>query len=64
MSDEFRDLRACIYTNEAELKRFRQVVVNVVLATGKQAPSWCFEWRFVSFNIALIQLIGLSFRHL
>lgn len=33
MSDNFRDLRACIYSDEQELKRFRQVVVNIVLAT-------------------------------
>ncbi|CAB9500129.1 Receptor-type guanylate cyclase gcy [Seminavis robusta] len=33
MSDEYQDLRACIYSNEAEMKRFRQVVVNTVLAT-------------------------------
>lgn len=33
MSDEFKDLRACIYSNQQELKRFRQVVVNTVLAT-------------------------------
>ena len=33
MRSEFEDLRACIYANNAELKRFRQVVVNSVLAT-------------------------------
>ena len=33
MEDCFADLRACIYTNEEELKRFRSLVVNAVLAT-------------------------------
>jgi hypothetical protein len=29
----YRDLRACIYTYEEELTRFRAIVVNLVLAT-------------------------------
>ena len=29
----FADLRACIYTNQAELDRFRHLVVNAVMAT-------------------------------
>ena len=29
----FEDLRACIYSDESELQRFRQIVVNSVLAT-------------------------------
>ena len=33
MQPAFEDLRACIYSNEAELTRFRQIVVNSVLAT-------------------------------
>ena len=33
MSDNCKDLRAFIFANKAELQRFRQVVVNVVLAT-------------------------------
>ena len=33
MQDKFSDLRACIYTNQAELDRFRQLVVNGVMAT-------------------------------
>ena len=33
MSDQFSTLRMCLFTSEAELKRFRQVLVNVVLAT-------------------------------
>jgi hypothetical protein len=33
MQDKFMDLRKCIFTNQDELKRFRQVLVNVVLAT-------------------------------
>ncbi|CAB9512745.1 Guanylate cyclase [Seminavis robusta] len=31
--DDFKDLRACIYKDEAELKRFRLLLVNVVMAT-------------------------------
>lgn len=30
---QFEDLRACIYTNEEEQRRFRSLVVNLVLAT-------------------------------
>eukprot|EP00980_Cylindrotheca_fusiformis_P009471 scaffold2070_cov105-Cylindrotheca_fusiformis.AAC.2 len=33
MSDEYSALRACIYETEDELLRFRQLVVNTVLAT-------------------------------
>lgn len=33
MQNEFGDLRACIYSNEDELRRFRQLVVNTVMAT-------------------------------
>ena len=33
MGDEYSLLRSCIYQNEEELKRFRQLVVNTVLAT-------------------------------
>eukprot|EP00980_Cylindrotheca_fusiformis_P005307 scaffold1136_cov146-Cylindrotheca_fusiformis.AAC.20 len=33
MSDEYSALRACIYQTEDELRRFRQLVVNTVLAT-------------------------------
>lgn len=33
MASKFSDLRACIYTTEEELRRFRQLVVNVVMAT-------------------------------
>ena len=33
MSNEYNDLRSCIYSNEEELQRFRQLVVNTVLAT-------------------------------
>ena len=33
MEDSFKDLRATIYATEAERKRFRQLTVNVVLAT-------------------------------
>jgi hypothetical protein len=33
MSPKFVDLRGCIYSNEEELRRFRQLVVNTVMAT-------------------------------
>eukprot|EP00980_Cylindrotheca_fusiformis_P020734 scaffold7744_cov90-Cylindrotheca_fusiformis.AAC.5 len=33
MSDEYSALRACIYQTEADLRRFRQLVVNTVMAT-------------------------------
>eukprot|EP00980_Cylindrotheca_fusiformis_P020999 scaffold7994_cov123-Cylindrotheca_fusiformis.AAC.2 len=33
MSDEYTAIRACIYQTEDELRRFRQLVVNTVLAT-------------------------------
>jgi 3'5'-cyclic nucleotide phosphodiesterase len=32
-SDQYKDLRRVIYTTEDEFKRFRQLVVNIVLAT-------------------------------
>ena len=33
MEPQFSNLRACIYTNQEELQRFRQLVVNSVMAT-------------------------------
>ena len=33
MSSQYEHLRRCIYANEEELKRFRQLVVNTVMAT-------------------------------
>ena len=33
MEDTYKDLRAVIYSNEEERRRFRQLVVNAVLAT-------------------------------
>eukprot|EP00980_Cylindrotheca_fusiformis_P013625 scaffold3508_cov113-Cylindrotheca_fusiformis.AAC.5 len=33
MSEDFSALRACIYQTESELRRFRQLVVNTVMAT-------------------------------
>ena len=33
MSPDYDDLRSCIYCNAEELKRFRQLVVNTVMAT-------------------------------
>ena len=35
MEDQFQALRACIYDNPDDFKRFRQIVVNNILATGK-----------------------------
>jgi len=34
MTDEFENLRRCIYTNKEEKQRFRQVLVNCVLAAS------------------------------
>ena len=33
MRDDYKDLRACIYQTEEDLRRFRQLVVNTVMAT-------------------------------
>jgi len=33
MSEEFSDLRSAIYCTDSELRRFRQLVVNSVMAT-------------------------------
>jgi class 3 adenylate cyclase len=33
MEDEYEDLRSCIYETECEMRRFRQLVVNAVIAT-------------------------------
>ena len=33
MTGDFEALRGCIYTSEAEFKRFRQVIVNNIMAT-------------------------------
>jgi hypothetical protein len=33
MDPNYEDLRHCIYSNESEFKRFRQLVVNSVMAT-------------------------------
>ena len=44
MRPEFGTLRACIYTNETELCRFRQIVVNTVLATD------CEDHDLMSFR--------------
>ena len=33
MSPDYKELRECIYSTEEELKRFRQLVVNTVMAT-------------------------------
>ena len=39
MDDCFADLRAAIYATESERKRFRQLVVNTVMATDIVDPS-------------------------
>ena len=39
MQPQFEALRSCMFATEADLKRFRQVLVNVVLATGKGCAS-------------------------
>lgn len=36
MEDRFEELRGLIYTNEDEFRRFRQIIVNIVL--GKFVP--------------------------
>lgn len=36
MTDDFENLRRCIYANEEEKKRFRQVMVNSILATNHE----------------------------
>jgi hypothetical protein len=33
MEDSFKELRGCIYTTQAELDRFRALLVNAVMAT-------------------------------
>ena len=33
MEPAYEDLQRCIYTNDEELARFRQLVVNIVMAT-------------------------------
>jgi 3'5'-cyclic nucleotide phosphodiesterase len=38
MEDDYRELRQVIYTNDEELKRFRQLVVNCVMATDVFDP--------------------------
>jgi hypothetical protein len=38
MEPAFADLRKCVYSDEVELKRFRQILVNAVLATDIVDP--------------------------
>lgn len=33
MDDKYRDLQLCIYKDQEEFDRFRQIVVNMVMAT-------------------------------
>jgi len=40
LTDDFKQLREYIFANQEELERFRQVIVNVVLATGKYLSVW------------------------
>lgn len=49
LSDHFKQLREFIFTSPDELVRFRQIVVNVVLATGRSIfiGAACFEWTNV-----------------
>ena len=44
MDDDFEQLRACIYNSPSELCRFRQLVVNGVLATDASDPE-LNAWR-------------------
>jgi hypothetical protein len=52
MVDDYVDLRAAIYGGEGEKVRFRQLVVNSVMATGimdkdlKKRPEWSLEQGF------------------
>lgn len=57
MQPQYENLRACIYSNEEELKRFRQLVINVVLATGTYTN--CFIW-LLSWANEVSQSILLS----
>jgi hypothetical protein len=41
MEPKYKDLRACIYTTQAELDRFRQLMVNAVLATDFLDEGMC-----------------------
>lgn len=45
MDGAFRNLRAAIYTNQDEMQRFRQLIVNSVMATGKQRQVLVLCWR-------------------
>ena len=37
---EYEKLRACLCCDEEEFIRFRQLVVNAVMATGKKQSCW------------------------
>jgi hypothetical protein len=46
MEPAYKDLRACIYSNQAEIDRFRQVFVHAVLATDiMDKETWSQETR-------------------
>lgn len=53
MKPEFVDLRACIYCNEKELRRFRQIVVNCIMATGRYS---CRGKSFASYGCIVLVL--------
>eukprot|EP00980_Cylindrotheca_fusiformis_P019623 scaffold6818_cov95-Cylindrotheca_fusiformis.AAC.5 len=63
MSDEYTALRACIYQTEDELRRFRQLVVNTVMATDiadkelqtLRKARW--EMAFSNFDSASAELL-------
>ena len=35
MDEKYRELRRCIYSTPDEMKRFRELLVNAVMATGE-----------------------------
>ena len=49
MRDEFEDLRRTIYATKEELLRFRQLIVNAVLATvrGKVSKSFSATGKLI-----------------
>lgn len=51
MEEQFQDLRSCIYETETEMLRFRQLVVNAVIATDIADES-LQVWREARWNRA------------
>jgi len=63
MADRFEDLRKYIFADQDELARFRQVVVNVVLATGMYLIRWFFP-QSRKFNAhSYILVVTCIYRH-